>query len=79
MSKNKKMKLSALVSFISFGSGISLERQSSGAFLHKEADITMIPHSLQIAKNNNKIIRVRSNVNVVLVLLICWVWKAKLH
>ena len=71
MSKNKKMKLSALVSFISFGSGISLERQSSGVFLHEEADITMIIYSLQVAKTkNNKIIRVRSNDNDVLVLLI---------
>ena len=76
--KNNKKKLSALISSISFGSDITLESQSSGAFLHEEADITMITYLLQVAESN-KIIRVLSNDTDVLVLLIYWVWKAELH
>ena len=78
-SKNDKRRLASVLSTFSLGEHTTMETLEDGVFAHDEADVTMISYVLQAASCGQKVIRVLSDDTDVFVLLVYWVYQAKLQ
>ena len=77
-SKSNKRKLASVLGTFDLGESTTMETRDDCAFLHDEADVTMVSFVLEAAKAGQGVVRVLSDDTDVFVLLVYWVHRANL-
>ena len=76
--KHNKSQFSRLLSTFDMGAAVTIGTQDTGAFGHKEADVTIISYVLQAVGEGKNVMRVFCDDTDVFVLLVFWMWRNQL-
>ena len=78
-SKKNKQRLASILCTFSVDEDVTMDTRDECAFLHDEADVTMISYVLEAAHSGNRVIRVLSDDTDIFVLLVYWAYRADLR
>ena len=78
-STNNKKKLGSVLSTFNLGENVIMESHNDGEYEHDEADGTIVSYVLDAANSGQNTIRILCDDTDVFVLLVYWVYWAKLQ